>query len=196
MTTQEVIQHHASKNYQSSPCEYTVDELETLVENECACSNCGESIFKLDDFPVIHEGSIYCPDCEREVFMQDCPVCEDLFWKPEKPEDHYFFVSAKNGKALKMKPGLYRVSRFPYWTGCILSGFESFEQDNISLVRAMDIESILREIGLKKDVTCDCVCPGCVGKYTEARRIKTRWSDMRIGVHRNITERGAIRRGY
>lgn len=196
MTPKQKVIIHAEKNYNSSPCEYTDAELETLIENECACSNCGKSIFDLDDFPVIRDELVYCPDCERELFMQDCPVCEELFFSPETPEGHCFFVSAKNGKALKVKPGLYQVMRFPYQSGDVLFGFDALVQENITLVRAMDIESILREIGLKKDVSCECVCPDCVGKYTEARRIKTRWCNMRTGVHRNITERGAIRRGY
>lgn len=187
---------HAAKNYNSSPHEYTGAELETLIANECECSNCGESIFDLDDFPIVRDDSAYCPDCERELFMQDCPVCEELFQRPSSPEDHKFFVSTKIGKALKMLPGLYEVERFPYWSGDVLFGFEAFEQDNISIVREMSIESILCETGIKKEVTCGCICPDCFEKYSEAKPIKTRWSNPRIGVHRNITERGAIRRGY
>jgi hypothetical protein len=176
--------------------EFTDEELNVILGNGCNCSHCGESIFGLSDFPTIKNGYVYCEECETELFFDTCPICENLFEKPETPEQHRFVLTKEQAGGEGMKPGIYQVKKFPFYRAALVFGFESFFDDAIELVREMDINAVLEKIrGRKQDVAGDCICPDCFDKYTMRKPVKTRYCNPRTGVHRNINERNAIAAG-
>ena len=192
--TKEAVAAKAAE-YQT-PTAFSGEEVDAILENGCECSHCGESVFDLSDFPTIKDGYVYCEECERELFFDQCPICEESFEKPETPEQHRFVLAKEQAEGENMKPGIYQVKEFPFYRAALVFGFESFFEDAIELAREMDINAVLEKIrGRKHDVSGDCICQYCFDKYTTRKPVKTRYVNMKTGVHRNINERGPIATG-
>lgn len=189
-----------SSGYNSAPHVITKENTRFLIKNDCECTSCGQSIFKLDDFPVIDisEGYVYCEECDRDHNYSTCSVCEELFFKPKEPKEHFFIVSKENEREAGMDAGLYQVVKFPFFYGSILTGFDAFFEDSIKLIRTLNINSIQRvrwgnDTG---EVSCDYVCPECVDLLTGKSRITNNYCNKSFGMHHCINVRGAIKRGY
>lgn len=197
------IIRHAAKEYSSSPHTYTGAQLDVLIENGCQCTNCGESIFEMDDFPSVRNGSTFCEECEREEFEQYCPICEESFEKPEQPKDCRFVLSTSQAEGLGMKPGIYQVEKFPFYLSNMLIGFDSFFLDSITLVRECDVEAMHHKMfqvffkgrHKKEELSCDYICPCCFEQYTLRKRYNFPWSNTAIQLNRNITIRGILAAG-
>lgn len=71
------IINHAKKNYQSSPYEYSDEQINIIIESNCMCDYCGTSIFELQDFPEVLENEriVACEECYNEHHREWCSIC-------------------------------------------------------------------------------------------------------------------------
>jgi len=103
------IKAHAASSYSSSPITYTDEEIEVIIENECKCNQCGESIFSLHDFPNIIDGNVYCEYCQEEMEKERCVLCKKYFEGGKTPQDTLLYISSE----------LAEISEIPqrhFWT--------------------------------------------------------------------------------
>ena len=200
MKLEDKIKNHAATNYSSSPHTFSDEEIKVLINSDCACDNCGVDIFELDDFPIIENGQVYCEDCEKEKFYTICPICEESFRKAQEAQDMVIVINKELAQSQEIKPGIYKVLRYPIYRACLVFGFESLYTENIEIVRALDIEKMESEIRFKtgwnkKDAKTEIlsgeICKDCFDKFTLKKRYFTHWcSDKK--VHWNINERGVL----
>ena len=161
------IKQHFAKNYASSPCDVSDQEIDFIIEQDCECE-CGKSIFELYDFPEINieENELLCEDCYHDRYYEYCPVCEEAGHKDDFISD-YFFISKEISKTTKQPPGLYKILERPFYCGDFISGFDDFYDGAIEKVSDMDIQEVGEARGVCKDnVKLDCICQSCVEKYT------------------------------
>ena len=116
------------------------------------CDKCGD-IFELNEgeAPATYHNSeiIICDDCYEELYEDICPLCENLYDKPERPTDGYFYASHESG----LVPGFYHVLDYPVFiaaTGGI--GDTRLINDNFELIK----EKIL-----DVDFGAEFCCSGC-----------------------------------
>lgn len=152
---------HAKTEYASSPKEYTNEELEIIEKNNFECEYCGNDVFQLQDFPVVHKGELYCDDCERDNLYTDCEICEESFLSPTV-EDHHIVISKEVAEEAGADSGIYKVLQYPY----VIYGFFGFEK----LIK----ENIKRIGDAPEDEDCgaDSICSCCVKKYVEDKITK------------------------
>lgn len=179
---------HFKTGYQSSPVTITNREINLLTKTDCECQNCGKSIFDMDDFPNINfkESEVLCERCHTEEYMETCPICEEYYYKPEKKEKQFLIISKEAVKEyqLSVKPGFYKVKKKPFFYGDCITGFDGLFNENIELVREVDINSILFKLyshNGKEKVTADTCCSDCVNKYTANKKISNNYFDKQYG---------------
>lgn len=61
--------------------EWTDKELDFIIEKECACDDCGESVEEFNDFPelLIEEDELLCEECYGQKYRVVCPICENSY---------------------------------------------------------------------------------------------------------------------
>ena len=117
-----------------------------------SCYTCSEA-FKIDyEGGRDREGNMRCDRCYHDI-VSTCTFCEEYFPDPESPEETFFNVGPD--EAQYAKPGVYKVLRYPYTYGNILTGFESFFERNIEKVA----ESPKNWKG--EDYTSGTICEDC-----------------------------------
>ena len=167
MEDNKIIEHYKS-NFNSSPVEITKDEIDFVNKHNCKCDNCGKSIFNMDDFPelLIDEDGLMCENCYSEEYRETCPICEESY-DTKDFTNNYFILDESSSKELKMKAGIYEIIKRPFIFGNILSGFESFFEDNIKLVLPININEFKKiDVGnMCCEVYSDMICPECVEKF-------------------------------
>ncbi|MDR1938261.1 MAG: hypothetical protein LBQ73_07170 [Tannerellaceae bacterium] len=213
---QKIIDHFKTK-YQSSPVEIGEEGIKRLIEHECECDYCGQSIFEIDDYPVISVGrdEVICEDCYDEHHRTVCPLCEEHIDNDDMSE--YFFISKEISREVHKEMGMYKILRYPFYYGDCVTGFDDFFDSAIEKVSNIDIKeclSVKYSTG-KYDVLLDRVCDNCAEtylgkdnfikaepatcvlmkkyrddykKYTEKQLHSIRWNM----IHRRITFRGII----
>jgi hypothetical protein len=172
-----------------------------MEKEECYfCDN------KLDEYEMENpyrdeDENILCDNCYTEQYQNFCPLCEEYYDKPTKPEE-CFFVVAKEVKddvaCNPIKPGIYQTTSWPYWLGATGFGFEMLFEDSIKLIRELDINSMIQKLYPHSDmIGADEICPCCVEKYTNLKfKKRTDYVDDFYRLHYNIYERGVISNGF
>ena len=156
---------HAKTKYCSSPIEFTEEELDTIIKCNCECSNCYESIFSLEDYPVVKDGEVYCEDCYNDLFTTTCPVCEERY--NDEHESDYFFITKETRRGTGKPVGLYHVTDYPFFHGDCVTGFDDFFDDRIEQINDLDIDEFepLWTQNSQYHAKTDIICPDCAEKY-------------------------------
>ena len=167
---------HAKSRYLSSPHEFTDEELDVIIANGCECSNCGESIFDLNDFPEIKDDKVICEDCYREEYMTTCPICEEDYENDK--ESDYFFITKNTTRDARKPIGLYKAVERPFFYGDCVTGFDGFYEGAIVQVNDLDIDEFVN-IKLsrlnrdKEEIATDMICPDCAKLFTQYENLMT-----------------------
>jgi hypothetical protein len=163
---QKIIQHY-KKRYSSSPVEINEEKIKILIEHDCECDNCGESIFELSDFPEvsIENDEVLCEDCFSAEYRKTCPICEDSYLKEDFTK--YFFISKRMSKEVQKPHGLYKVLQYPLYYGDCVTGFDDFFEDALEKVSDIEINESISIIHpySEPDIKLDCICPECAERY-------------------------------
>lgn len=170
-----------------------------IAEHSCECDMCGVSIFELDDFPEVKKGEVLCEYCHRDKYMLTCPICEEYFYKANKPKDEIIIISreAIREYSLDIKPGFYQIKEWPYHYGNVVTGFEGLYPDTIALIKELDINSMLRKLfnGNKNTVWANECCHDCMKKYTGQTKLVNNYWDKEAGKKRIKLMREVIAAG-
>ena len=166
------------------------------------CSYCGKELDEEElENPYTDDcDSVMCDDCYTQNYQQQCPICEDNFDKPTKPEELFFVVAKEvcgDVASEPIKPGIYQTTCWPYYLGSTGFGFETLFGGSIKLVRELDINSMLKKLHRSSDpIGADEICPDCVEKFTNLKyKRRTEYCDKFYRLHLNIYERGVIKEG-
>lgn len=168
----EKIKQHGLKEYCSSPHEFSDDDIDVIISNDCECSMCAESIFELHDFPEIVDGEVMCERCWDEEFRTTCPICEDRIDNADMTR--YFFIPKEMEREARIETGLYKALKDSFYMSDLF-GFIAFDNDSIEKVSSMNISEVLKtEYSHYYDRYCypevDFMCPECLSKYTRSER--------------------------
>lgn len=144
-------------------------EIDIIIQNKCKCCNCDKSIFELSDFPEVleEEREVLCEECHSFEYRATCPSCENSYHKEEENSEH-FFITKELSKETGLAIGLYKVLKYPFFWGNIVTGFESFFDDRIVKVSDFDIVKA-KQIEDKNDdgvMYGGFICYDCFKKYT------------------------------
>lgn len=165
MTIKARIKRHYRLNYNSSPAKVSGADIKVLLAEKCRCGYCHKSIFKMTDFPEIRDGEVMCEECYDRVKCIRCEICEESFEDIDGPQNYFFVVSKSvvDEYNLDITPGIYRALAFPIFRACLVGGFEGFFEENIQLVRAVDIEAELES----DEIGGDRICRNCFERYSK-----------------------------
>lgn len=110
-----ILEHYKSE-YSSSPIEVDEEEIKLLIEHDCECDNCGESIFEMDDFPEINidEKEVLCENCYDQKYRDTCVICEEVYdlsdLPTEFPKSPFYYIGTQN------KSGIYHALNWPVFS--------------------------------------------------------------------------------
>lgn len=133
--------------------------------NKYNCSWCNK---KLDSEEIESprlsndDKEIICDNCYEDKYSMTCTLCEDMFDKPMKVEDGYYFLITEDrfgsdtlGKNLDA--GVYKIIKFPFFADGITEGF--YYSDAFQKIRDLtSSEKIdIKEAGHRDEEVCeDC----------------------------------------
>lgn len=167
------ILNHYEKGFASSPVKVENSEIDFILKHDCSCTDCGTSIFELDDFPqlVETEDELLCEECYREKYMEYCNYCEDLC-DLESFDKDYFILNEEAAKETNYIAGVYKVISRPFYFGNILTGFDSFFDNSIKLVFPIKINELKKiECGdMSQEVNSGEICNDCLQKLLRNNR--------------------------
>jgi hypothetical protein len=152
-------------------------EIKVLLENNCSCDYCGNSIFERNDFPNISVkyNSVECEECQssRSRDIGDCALCEETLYyedfeeyldkqngidnetKEQRLENFFIHIGKSISEETGFKKGFYKVLDLPFYFGDIVTGFDGFIQFAIKFI-----------CGSKADKTeTGEVCQECITKH-------------------------------
>lgn len=200
MTLEQQVRKMYKYGFSSSPQKLSKTDLALIIKTGCECEYCGKSVFEMYDFPNITNDELLCEDCYMEKYYETCPICETSFEKPEKPIDEVLVISKESAKECQMgiEPGFYQVLKYPYFYGNCVTGFDRLFNDNLKLIRACDINSMLYKLypyGGRYKINADSCCPDCMLKYTGQSEIKNNYCNKRYGKQRVKLEKQVIADG-
>jgi hypothetical protein len=165
------------------------------------CDDCGN---ELDDEELSNprteeDGCIICDRCYSDKYESYCPICENYYDNPKLPEETFMAISKEAAKEVGVIPGIYQVIQYPVTFGSIF-GVESIYTENIKLLKACDIDSIMQKLQFhnKKHIGGSEICPDCAKIYSMKEsyfRIRTQWCNAFMKLHENIYRRGVIQNG-
>lgn len=125
------------------------------------CNECGTEITyeSVEGNPYRINRKTICDECYHVNHQYTCPICEDWFDIPKKPQQHYIY---SNDYEAGISPGFYRILNFPIFrsdgfSGCILE--ENIKKISDNLVYKWDRyrnTNILRETNF--------ICQECFNK--------------------------------
>lgn len=159
------FQHWPEFRAQALACREAVEGI-----GETLCADCRKQLRgeELESPSRSTWGEPVCDECYQYNYQDHCPLCEEYYDRPKKPEDTFFFLIRHTAHELRMKPGFYRVLAFPYYFGGVVTGFDDFNLDRISLARECDIQAIQKPEGVEPvDHSGEC-CLDCFEKYVKA----------------------------
>jgi hypothetical protein len=162
-----IINHYKS-NFNSSPVDVSEEQIAFLIENNCECTSCGKSLFKMGDFPdiSIKDSEILCEECYDEEYRETCPICEESYDIKYFTSD-YIVISENVATEVRKKPGIYKILERPFFFGNCVTGFDAFFDNAIQLVVPIRINEF-------KNIDCDrndseiganTICPDCIEKF-------------------------------
>lgn len=164
-----IIEHYKS-NYNSSPHEITDEEIDFIINHDCECGRCGQSIFELDDFPELlmdeNDDEIMCEECYDENYRDICPICENSYDVKDYVSD-YIIINEELAKREKMKPGIYKILSRPFFFGNCVTGFDAFFPSSLELAVSIRINEFKKiDCGNNCcEVGNDTICPDCIDKF-------------------------------
>lgn len=163
------------------------------------CSYCGNDLDEEEvENPRRDESEdIMCDQCYEDNYQNYCSLCEETYDKPTKPEETFFVVAKEVSEECEVEPGFYKVLDWPYWLGATGFGFEMLFKNSIELVKAADINSMLKKFYGKyaEEFGADEICPECFKKYTNPKYHRINYCDPWMKLHDNIYRRGIIKEG-
>jgi hypothetical protein len=117
------IIEHAKTKYCSSPCVFTEEQIEIIIDNDCECYNCGQSIFDMNDFPEIKNDIVFCENCYNDIFINTCYICEEHYEKEDVegsdlpfPKSPFFYYNpVSEGENIKPS-GVYETIEYPLFS--------------------------------------------------------------------------------
>lgn len=88
--------------------EWSDEELDFIIENDCKCYSCGESVDEFNDFPelLIEENELLCEECYTEKHRKICPICEN-YYDIKDGESDYSVKNEYDAKEDNEVPGIY-----------------------------------------------------------------------------------------
>lgn len=133
------ILEHFKKEYSSSPIEVNEKEIQLLIELDCECANCGESIFKLDDFPNIdvEKKEVLCEECYDQRYRASCVICEESYELSDLPDEFpkspFYYIGNQK------KSGIYHALQYPVFSAaCGGLGYTYIWWDSLEFVCSME----------------------------------------------------------
>lgn len=156
--------------FSSSPRDIDQREIEIIIASDCQCFSCGVDIFEMDDFPIFIDGQMYCEQCELDKFYSTCSICENYYETPA-PKEEIIIISKESIEeyGMKIKPGFYKVLKYPYFYGDIVSGFSGLFDNTLELIKEVNINSMIYKLHpgrVKKKISAGDCCHDCMMKYT------------------------------
>lgn len=171
------------------------NQIKILLGQNCDCDQCGKNLFEMHDFPdFTDDNRMLCEDCYRDEFYDYCSICSDSYEKHETVEEHKFYINKSTANEIGMQPGIYQVLSFPYFYGNIVTGFESFFDNSIQLIKAINIDQI-HKYQRWSEPTSGLICSCCAELYTGKERHAVNYFDKNVRIHQNINMRGFIEKG-
>lgn len=130
------IKKHYKEIYSSAPISISEKDIDFIIKHECKCCYCGESVFNLDDYPIIvkEEDELLCEDCYYEEYSSVCNLCENYYITRDF-EANYFVLNKEFEDYHGIKRGIYKVLKRPFYFGSILSGFAALFSDSIEFTK-------------------------------------------------------------
>lgn len=163
------------------------------------CSYCYNELDEEEiEYPRTDEtGDIICDNCFKENYQDYCPLCEEHYDTPTKPEETFFVISKESESKAGVEAGFYKVKSWPYWVGATGLGFQWLNESAIQLIKKFDINSVLKKLYGKNTNTIegDQICEECFNKYTNLKYKRIDYCDPWTKIHSNIYERGLIKEG-
>jgi hypothetical protein len=88
--------------------EWTDEELDFIIKNECRCNSCDKHLSDLDDFPEIdiENDELLCEHCYAEHYRVTCPICENSYDIKEGTSD-YSVLNESDARDERKTPGIY-----------------------------------------------------------------------------------------
>lgn len=120
------------------------EELDFIIENDCKCYSCGESVDEFNDFPelLIEENELLCEECYTEKYRKICPICEN-YYDIKDGESDYSVKNEYDAKEDNEVPGIY------------------YNQNLLIPIRINELKKI--DCGENCcEVYSDDICPDCV----------------------------------
>lgn len=188
-----IIKHAATK-YNSSPHEFKDEEIEIIIAEYCKCSNCGLSIFEMEDFPEVLEDEkvMLCEECYDEYYLDICPLCEDYYEiKDVKcdnfPKSPFFYYNPCDNDGNKSEysenyqhqSGVYEAIDYPVFIAACGSGIGDtyINWDHVRLICTADnflkvnSENWYKEFFSGDDLKAEFVCDSCWLKAEKVREL-------------------------
>jgi hypothetical protein len=167
-----------------------------MKEQECEwCGNILEENLIADNTSE----SLICYDCYCTEYMELCPLCEEHYEKTTKPEDTYFVITPEGEEITGVQMGIYTATAFPIYFAYLGGlGPTSLHEENLKLIRAVDIVGMLRKLReYNKDLGgAEFICASCAARFSRTEKfIQIRRSWCHNELHCNISERGIIQQG-
>lgn len=162
------------------------------------CANCGNELDEedLDYKETESSGSVICYSCWIQENMSTCMICEDHYENIEEVKDYWIVVTEELAKDQNIEMGIYKVIEFPFYYGCLVTGFDGLYIEAVELRKSIDINSVKKKRCGKdcEEVTSGQICLECASKYTLAdfNSIRVNYTDPFTRLHFNIYERGLI----
>lgn len=153
-----------AEKYSSSPLEITDEEIEFIIEKECNCDQCGESMFEIWDAPNIdmEKDEFLCERCFGEEYETSCPYCENTVMNDDISEN-YFVINQAGAEETGEKIGFYKILSHPFYQNDFF-GFDSMIEGAYEFVKPLDKN--------KRDNDCQScgnICQECVDKHIDSK---------------------------
>lgn len=188
------------QNY-ASGFDISSKEFEILKQQEFECCRCSANLIKSYDFPAFEEKEAYCEECYIEYFYTVCEVCENNFPNIDYPnEEEHIYINKGLSKITGYETGIYKVLSKPCFYGSIVTGFDSFFDNSLQLIKSIDLDIYYNFLYQGKyEIKSGCICPDCVEKFTNKGYIKPQYNynlmtdSFKINPHKSINIRALIK---
>ena len=118
------------------------------------CATCGEKSDNNEFSKDPDDGRKYiCDECWNYHAPHYCSVCQQRFYDKDEMSDH-FILTKETGDLINVKPGLYKVLRYPFYFGNCVSGFEGFFDNAIEFTKEIYDDG--------ESSGCEMLCKKCL----------------------------------
>lgn len=147
----------------------------TEAPPETECSWCGEELSKEEvQYPPSDIEEAICDDCYYEEYHYPCCRCGDLEReklnsegvKTGEPAHNMLVIYRPDEAGVELRPGVYRVVRWPYWTDAMLNAW--VHEDCLRYLAPLEKKEHYREGRAEfgyNDYPCGHLCQSCQDYY-------------------------------